>query len=118
MAQENFRLKRNEEGQVLIHQQKQLQPEERAVVSMYAAHTRGWRLGLMKCDKIHIALTACTLVCYNLGYKEVVGVTQVSDWIQGFENTARFSSATFVLKKKIEINKLHRQNNQGTTTLP
>jgi hypothetical protein len=85
---------------------------------MDAMHTMGWRVVITKHEKACIALTACTLVFYSLGYKKVVGITQVNDWIQAFENIARFTRTMFVLKCISRINELCRQNNKGASYLP
>ncbi len=53
-----------------------------------------------KVDRIRIREAACNLVCYDLGYKKVLGVCMVDKWIEILEESARIQGHSIGLKSR------------------
>jgi hypothetical protein len=45
----------------------------------------GWKENTTMREEKQIALAACTLVCYDLGYKTITGKFRLAIWIQQFK---------------------------------
>jgi hypothetical protein len=81
-SQNNHPLKQNAPGTVMLHERRQLNPEERVLVCFYAVYLMGWQNNITKAGKQIIQEAVLTLLCYNQGYKKVVGASQVEHWIK------------------------------------
>jgi hypothetical protein len=60
----------------------------------------GWQNNITKVRKQIIQEAALTLLCYDRGYKKVVGASQVEYWIKNIEQSAMMNGAGNVLAKK------------------
>ncbi len=55
---------------------------------------------MTKARKQTIYLAALTLVCYDRGYKTIIGSSQVETWIENVEKSTIFNGADNVLRSK------------------
>ena len=94
------RQKRNQVGLVQLHNKKQFDENARALACLYATYLMGWKDTIPRREKELIALAACTLVCYDLGYKVITGKFGLAIWIkaiQGFR--IKYFSLKYVSKQ-------------------
>jgi hypothetical protein len=88
------------EGLVSLHEKKQFAKEARYLAMLYATHMMGWRRDLFKREKEQIALAACTVVSYDLGYKRVTGKYLLDNWLNRVEDSVRYSSSKTVVDNR------------------
>ncbi len=62
----------------------------------------GWQNDITKTRKQIIQEAALTLLCYNRGYKKVVGTSQVEYWIKNIEQSVMRNEAGNVLAKNFK----------------
>ena len=60
----------------------------------------GWKENTTMREEKQIALAACTLVCYDLGYKTITGKFRLAIWIQQFKASVLNTSALNMFKSK------------------
>jgi hypothetical protein len=60
----------------------------------------GWKENNQRREKELIVLAACTMVCYNLGYKIITGKFGLVNWLQQFKASLLNTSALNVFKSK------------------
>ena len=85
---ENLRPARDGSGNVQLHDKKQLDHEAKAQVLMYAALSMGYSPRKTKHENERIARAACTMVCYDLGYRQVYGTRSVEIWAAAINKSA------------------------------
>jgi hypothetical protein len=68
-----------------LHNKKQFDKTARALAYLYATYLMGWKETSPRREKELIALAACTMVCYDLGYKVITGKYQLVSWLQKFK---------------------------------
>ena len=78
----NIRPARSGRGNVVLHEKKQLDESAKSLVIMIANNAMGYTHQTTWTEKQRIALAACTLVCYDHGYKIVYGSSSVHLWIE------------------------------------
>ena len=94
------RQKRNQVGLVQLHNKKQFDENARALACLYATYLMGWKDTIPRREKELIALAACTLVCYNLGYKMITGKFGLATWIKQFKALVLNTSALNMFQSK------------------
>jgi hypothetical protein len=100
-AAANNRPARNGEGNIEIRNKKQLDTHERMLIVVYAVCNMDYRNPLhTKGERKRIREAACNLVCYDLGYKKVLGVCMVDKWIEILEDSARIQGHRIGLKSR------------------
>ncbi len=83
-----------------MHDRRQLNPDERALVCFYVVYLMGWRKEMTKARKLLLQEAALTVVCYDRGYKKVIGTSQVDCWIKNIEESVRMNEVSDVLTTK------------------
>jgi hypothetical protein len=95
------RQRRNDHGLVALHNKKQFDhTSARALACLYATYLTGWKENSPRREKEQIALASCTLVCYNLGYKIIMGKFRLVHWLQQFKSSVLNTSALNVFNSK------------------
>jgi hypothetical protein len=94
------RPKRNAPGVTSLHNRRQLNPDERALVCFHVVYLMGWKKEMTKARKLLLQEAALTVVCYDRGYKKVIGATQVDCWIKNIEESIGTSEVSNVLASK------------------
>ena len=67
---------------ITLHSKKQFTQEARMMTRCIAMQQMGWRKDLTWEERNRIGRAACALVSYDLGYKKVVGSTQLHNWMK------------------------------------
>ncbi len=88
------------EGVVSLHDKKQFTKEARYLSMLYATHMLGWHRDLFKREKERIALAACTIISYDLGYKRVTGKYSLDKWLNRVEDSVRYSSSNTIVDNR------------------
>jgi hypothetical protein len=89
-AATNIRPTQNGERVVKLHLDKQLDSHARMLIVIYTINSMGYKNPMnSKATKATIAEAACTLVCYDLGYKRVMAKSRLDIWLQELEQSAR-----------------------------
>ncbi len=83
-----------------MHKRKQFNSHERAVVAIYATHLMGWQTDLIKWAKARIALAACTLTSYDLGFEKIVGKYSLERWLNKMEEFVRFNNVRQTMRRR------------------
>jgi hypothetical protein len=94
------REQRNQVGLVDLHDRKQFDDTARALACLYATYLMGWKENMPRRQKEQMALAACTLVCYDLGYKVITGKFGLATWIKQFKASVLNTSALNMFKSK------------------
>ncbi len=95
-------LERNGEGNIELHKRKQFNSNERTVVAIYATYLMGWQPDLRKRAKARVALAACTLACYEMGFEKVVGKYSLEKWLNKMEASVRFNNMRQAMRRRKE----------------
>ncbi len=96
----DHRPKCNAPGVISLHNRRQLNPDERALVCFYVVYLMGWKKERTKARKLLLQEAALNVVCYDRGYKKVIGATQVDCWIKNIEESSGTSKVSNVLTSK------------------
>jgi hypothetical protein len=100
-AAANNRPARAGEGNVEINEKNQLDTHARMLIVVYACAFMGYKNPAnKKAARGRIATAASTLVCYDLGYRKVMGKTMLERWIKELEQSARVQGHRIGLKSK------------------
>jgi len=84
------RRKRNSDETIALNNKKQFTQDARMITRCIAMQQMGWNDNLTWEERKRIGRAACTLVSYDLGYKKVVGSTQLHTWMK--ESEMQFST--------------------------
>ncbi len=95
-----YRVERNGEEAIVLHDRKQFKNNERATVAIVATNLFGWHNNLMKCKKKCIVLAACFVLSYDLGFKKVIGCQSLERWLKEIEDVVRNRNAKLALNIK------------------
>jgi hypothetical protein len=72
-------------------------------------------------EKELTALAACTMVCYDLGYKMITGKFRLATWIKQIKTSVLNTSALNLFKSKHKVKQVKQtgwtQNTQLTSTI-
>jgi hypothetical protein len=60
----------------------QFSSSERSTVAIIATNLMGWKANLARQAKNMIALAACSLVSYDVGFKCVIGRKSLKNWLK------------------------------------
>jgi hypothetical protein len=83
-----------------MHNKKQFDETARALGCIYATYLMGWKENSPRREKELIALASYTLVCYDLGYKMIMGKFGLATWIKQFEASVLCTTALNMFKNK------------------
>ena len=97
---DNQRPARSGAGTIVLHDKKQLDQTAKLLVLSYATVAMGYSPRKSKEENKRIALAACTMVCYDLGYRRVHGARAVEDWIRIVKSSAAAGRTQQVLASK------------------
>ena len=96
----NLRPSRNGVGNIELHNRKQFSGEARMLIVASACTAMGYSDDKTWGERKRIALAACTMVAYDLGYRKVIGTRQVHEWIKQINKSARVNGTMNVLQNK------------------
>jgi hypothetical protein len=85
-----------------MNNKKQFDETARALVCLYATYLLGWKENIPWREKELIALVACTMVCYDLGYKIIMGKFGLASWIKQFKGLVLNTLALNMFKSKLK----------------
>jgi hypothetical protein len=89
-----------EQTEIELHERNRFSNNERATVTITATNMLGWHCNLSKQAKEWIALTACSAVSYDLGFKKEVGKKSLEKWLQQIDNVVSHGNARSVIRIK------------------